>query len=72
MSLVDSREQRQRWVTRAQQLANSIEDLRRELTVAIRQKPTIYVMLKLGESDVHLAVAQTELVDAISRVELIG
>jgi len=72
MPLHDSVQQRERWTARAQQAINAIEDLRREITVAVRQKPTTYTMLKLAESDVHLSVAQTEIEEAISRIELIG
>ena len=72
MPLHDSREQRERWTARAQQAINAIEDLRREITVAVRQKPPTHITLKLGEADVHLGVAQIELHDAIDRMHRIG
>jgi len=72
MPLHDSVQQRERWMAKAQQAINAIEDLRREISVAVRQKPPTHTMLKLAESDVHLSVAQIELHDAIDRMNRIG
>ena len=72
MPLHDSREQRQRWAAKALAAINAIEDLRRELTVAIRTRPPIHTQLLIGEADVHLSVAQIELHDAIDRMNRIG
>ena len=68
MSLSNDAGQRQRWIAKSRQLIGAIEDRRREITVAVRGKPPTNIMIKLAESDVHLAVAQTELAEAISRM----
>jgi hypothetical protein len=65
MSLADSPTQRQRWAAKAQTTINTIEDLRRELTIAVRQQPALYLV----EADVHLTIAQTEIEEAVSRVQ---
>ena len=72
MSLADDALTRAGWTARAAFLVKACDDLRQEITIAIRQKPPHSVMTRLAECDVHLGVAQVEIREAISRMEQIA
>jgi len=71
MSLADEPLARAGWIARATFLTKAIEDLRVEITVAVRQKPPTLIVQRLAEADVHLAVGQAELREAIARMNAI-
>ncbi len=71
MSLADEPLARAGWIARATFLTKALDDLRTQITVAVGQRPGTNITIRLAEIDVHCALAQNELREAIARMNAI-